>query len=68
MYYRNALAAIIVYDASREKTFNAVKKWKEDLDEKVLIDGSPIPTILMGNKVTFSFISFPLSSEKKKKN
>ncbi len=35
----------------RQKTFEAVNKWKDDLDSKVLLpDGRPIPCVLVGNK------------------
>ena len=31
--------------------FKAIKKWKTDLDTKVLLpDGRPIPCVLLGNK------------------
>ncbi|KAH9631566.1 hypothetical protein HF086_004727, partial [Spodoptera exigua] len=42
---------IAVFDVSRVATFDAVVKWKNDLDAKVqLPDGSPIPCILLANK------------------
>lgn len=40
------------FDVTRSATFDAVIKWKQDLDSKVqLPDGSPIPCILLANKV-----------------
>ena len=33
MYYRNAAAAIIVYDITREKSFEAVKNWITELHD-----------------------------------
>lgn len=40
------------FDVTRSATFDAVIKWKQDLDTKVqLPDGSPIPCILLANKV-----------------
>ncbi|XP_017066225.1 ras-related protein Rab-32 isoform X2 [Drosophila eugracilis] len=51
VYYKEAVAAFIVFDVTRSKTFDCVSKWKEDLDSKVqLPDGSPIPCILLANK------------------
>ncbi|RVE39918.1 hypothetical protein evm_015432, partial [Chilo suppressalis] len=57
VYYKEAVGAFIVFDVSRAATFEAVVKWKNDLDTKVqLPDGSPIPCILLANKVhTTSF-------------
>lgn len=52
VYYKEAVGAFIVFDVSRQATFDAVVKWKNDLDGKVqLPDGSPIPCILLANKV-----------------
>ena len=50
MYYKEAVGAIIVYDANRNPTFEAVKKWKKDIDEKVTLKEQPIPCILLANK------------------
>lgn len=56
VYYKEAVGAFIVFDVTRSATFDAVVKWKEDLDSKVqLSDGSPIPCILLANKVIFKF-------------
>ena len=50
-YYRDATAAIVVYDISQPKTFQNTIKWKADIDRKVKTpDGFPIPYILMANK------------------
>jgi Ras-related protein Rab-32 len=52
VYYKEAVGAFIVFDVTRPATFDAVNKWKTDLDSKVqLADGSPIPCILLANKV-----------------
>lgn len=52
VYYKEAVGAFIVFDVTRVATFDAVLKWKQDLDSKVqLPDGSPIPCILLANKV-----------------
>jgi Ras-related protein Rab-32 len=51
VYYKEAVGAFIVFDCARIATFDAVTKWKQDLDSKVqLPDGSPIPCILLANK------------------
>jgi Ras-related protein Rab-32 len=51
VFYKDAVGALVVYDMSRQQTFDGVKKWKADIDNKVqLADGKPIPCILIGNK------------------
>ncbi|XP_033726811.1 ras-related protein Rab-38-like isoform X1 [Pecten maximus] len=51
VYYREAVGCIIVFDVTRASTFDAVTKWKGDLDSKVqLADGSPVPCVLLANK------------------
>jgi hypothetical protein len=40
----------VVYDVNRAPTFEAVKKWKNDIDNKVMIPTGMIPTILLANK------------------
>ncbi|KAK9505594.1 hypothetical protein O3M35_009606 [Rhynocoris fuscipes] len=51
VYYKEAVGAFIVFDVTRAATFEAVVKWKQDLDAKVqLADGSPIPCVLLANK------------------
>lgn len=53
VYYKEAVGAFIVFDVTRSATFDAVLKWKQDLDSKVqLADGSPIPCVLLANKVS----------------
>lgn len=52
VYYKDAHAAIIVLDSTRERTIEGALRWKTDLDQKVtLADGSPVPAILLANKV-----------------
>lgn len=52
VYYKEAVGAFIVFDVTRASTFDAVVKWKQDLDSKVqMADGSPIPCVLLANKV-----------------
>ncbi|XP_032072487.1 ras-related protein Rab-32 [Thamnophis elegans] len=51
VYYKEAVGAFVVFDVTRGSTFEAVSKWKHDLDSKVALpNGSPIPTILLANK------------------
>jgi len=51
VYYKEAVGAFIVFDVTRSATFDAVLKWKQDLDSKVsLPDGSQIPCVLLANK------------------
>eukprot|EP01137_Pigoraptor_chileana_P017601 Opistho-2@75908 len=51
IYYKDASAGIVVFDQTRWHTFNAVKRWKRDIDSKLRSpDGSPFPVILVANK------------------
>jgi len=54
VYYKDAVGCFIVFDVTRGWTLEEVTKWKTDLDNKVqLPDGSPVPCVLLGNKVRF---------------
>ena len=48
LYYRDAQAAIIVYDIGQEKTFKGVKYWVDELAKKC--DMSKVVIALAGNK------------------
>ncbi|CAI9584475.1 unnamed protein product [Staurois parvus] len=51
VYYKEAVGAFIVFDVTRVSTFEAITKWKSDLDSKVYLpSGGPIPAILLANK------------------
>ncbi|PAV65011.1 hypothetical protein WR25_08338 [Diploscapter pachys] len=51
VYYKDAHAAIVVLDATRQRTTEGALRWKADLDAKVtLADGSPVPAVLLANK------------------
>ena len=51
VYYKEAVAAVIVFDITNRRSFQAVTKWKNDLDLKVhSADDSCIPCILLANK------------------
>jgi GTPase SAR1 family protein len=52
IYYKDAVAAVVVFDLTDRNTFDAALKWKEDIDSKVLLkNGDPIPVLLIGNKL-----------------
>ncbi|XP_076084742.1 ras-related protein Rab-32-like isoform X1 [Mytilus galloprovincialis] len=51
VYYKEAVGCFIVFDVTRASTFEAVTKWKADLDSKVtLSDSTPVPCVLLANK------------------
>ncbi|KAG5843557.1 ras-related protein Rab-38-like [Anguilla rostrata] len=51
VYYREAVGALVVFDVTRASTFEAVLKWKDDLDTKVTLgNGRPVPAVLLANK------------------
>lgn len=51
IYYQYAIAAVICFDISRPSTLDNVKKWRDDINEKVVLsNGKPIPMILLANK------------------
>ena len=52
-YYKDAAAAFIVFDITRQTTFDGVRKWKLDLDNKLNVsdDKVSIPIILLANKI-----------------
>ena len=55
VYYKEAVAAMIVFDCTRQSTFDAILTWKNDLDSKVLLpNGEPVPCLLLSNKVGIS--------------
>lgn len=53
VYYKEAVGCLLVFDVTRQTTFDAVKKWKLDLDAKVSLsnDDEPIPAVLIANKI-----------------
>ncbi|XP_026116698.1 ras-related protein Rab-38-like [Carassius auratus] len=51
VYYQEAMGAFIVFDVTRPTTFEAVSKWKEDLESKLILsNGQRIATVLLANK------------------
>ncbi|XP_013779049.1 ras-related protein Rab-32-like isoform X5 [Limulus polyphemus] len=68
VYYKEAVGAFIVFDVTRTATFDAVMKWKNDLDNKVhLLNGSVVPCVLLANKDN-GFIGWFLTSAKNNVN
>jgi small GTP-binding protein len=52
VYYKQAVAALILVDLTRmDETLKSAKDWKDDIDLKVSVDGGPIPTLIVANKV-----------------
>jgi Ras-related protein Rab-32 len=51
VFYKEAIAAIVVFDISRNQTLESAKTWKKDIDDKVTLpNGELIPTFLLCNK------------------
>ncbi|ESO85453.1 hypothetical protein LOTGIDRAFT_96617, partial [Lottia gigantea] len=51
VYYKYAIAAIIVFDLSRPATFDSVLKWLNDVNSKVMLGNEqPVPVMLIANK------------------
>ncbi|XP_065883653.1 ras-related protein Rab-32B-like isoform X2 [Dysidea avara] len=51
VYYKYAIAAIIVFDLTRPASFESVIKWLHDVNQKVMLaNEQPVPVILLANK------------------
>ena len=51
-YFRRSEGAVIVFDQTEKESLDNAIKWKLLLDQNVVnSDGSPIPCLLLGNKV-----------------
>ena len=51
IYYKEATAAIIVFDLSSSNSLQIALQWKKDIDSKVFTSKeTPIPCLLIGNK------------------
>mmetsp|Transcript_11637 Transcript_11637/g.19429 ORF Transcript_11637/g.19429 Transcript_11637/m.19429 type:complete len:217 (+) Transcript_11637:55-705(+) len=50
VYYKEAVGAMVVFDVTRSGTFEAVRKWKEDLDSNLSSPEHQLPCILLANK------------------
>ncbi len=51
VYYKFAIAAVVCFDISRPSTLDNVRKWSQDINDKVVLpNGHPIPMLLLANK------------------
>ena len=56
IFFRDAAAAFVVFDLTRRATFEAVRRWKEDLDSKVVTsDGAKVGHDAIGASVDSNF-------------
>ena len=53
VYYKESVGAFIVFDVTHPGTFDSVRKWKLDIDQKVTLPNTddPIPVVLIINKI-----------------
>ena len=52
VYFKDAHGCIIMFDLTNKNSFQNTLKWKKDVDSKCMLpDGSPIPCMLLANKV-----------------
>jgi len=50
-YYKHAVAALVVFDITNEKSLLNAVSWKADVDKKVFLpNGESIPVVLFANK------------------
>jgi len=58
VYYKEAHGAFIVFDVTRDETFDLAQRWKNDIDNKVTLpNGDPIPVVLLANKCDMAGLS-----------
>ncbi|KAL8622842.1 hypothetical protein ACOMHN_026963 [Nucella lapillus] len=58
VYYKYAIAAVVVFDLSRPATFDAVLKWLDDVNSKVMLSNEqPVPVLLLANKCDIDEVS-----------
>ena len=58
VYYKDASACVVMFDISSLKSFKSVVRWKNDVDSKVFLrDMSPVPCLLLANKVWICVVS-----------
>jgi len=60
VYYKFAIAAVVVFDLTRPSTLDSARQWRQDIVDKVgLPDGTPIPMILLANKADVDDVEVP---------
>jgi Ras-related protein Rab-32 len=60
VYYKFAIAAVVVFDLTRMSTLDSAKKWRQDINEKVVLpNDKPIPMILLANKCDLPDVAIP---------
>ncbi|KAH7827458.1 Rab32B2 [Monocercomonoides exilis] len=58
VYYKHAIASLIVFDLARPETLETSLKWKEDINSRIsLADGRSIPFMLLANKCDLPEVS-----------
>lgn len=58
VFLRGGLAALVCFDISRPSTLDNVKKWRDNMNDKVeLPNGKPIPMVLLATKCDLPDIS-----------
>ncbi|XP_046664622.1 ras-related protein Rab-32-like [Homalodisca vitripennis] len=63
VYFKYAVAAVVVFDLTRSTTIQSASKWLRDLREKVtLSDGTAVPVVLLANKCDIYNSSLPTDS------
>jgi small GTP-binding protein len=62
VYYKEAVGAMVVFDVTRSGTFDAVQKWKQDIDGNLSTPERALPCILLANKCDLA--KEPLDKEK----
>ena len=50
VYYKEAVGAMVVFDVTRVSTFEAVEKWKNDIDAKVRHAFTALESIYAGGR------------------
>ena len=57
-YYRDAVAAFVVYDVTNKNSLEHSLQWKEEINSTVyLTNGDPIPVVLIANKVCLGHVN-----------
>ena len=52
VFYRDAVGGFVVYDVTQRVSLEHCLQWKKEIDDIVqLLNGDPIPIVLIANKV-----------------